>query len=630
MNLDYYSHTLTFSIFIYVCVFCFYRPYPNISMAERFNFTSENCITQVSEHELLSQYPLMQETLPSEGESSCCSLSQHSFSPLNDSRPKTTTSHSSLFVKTVGKESAPRDKTEPVTDPQPNPKGEAAEDEAFFLNQKIPAQHLLELLRKDIGLLTDSSTTVSSASVVSGNINPSVSEEPTKSHTSRQAVAQPEAPQEVSLSQQHRDRENSWAQPSEDSHITAGCRSTKPDHSSEVLHRQLLKETEQPNTYLGGSDKQCGQTHPTQMSDGKSSDAEKVPHKGSWTGPFSVGVERGHREQLLWSLGNQTDDGSYLGFLPQSQSTPGIFLAPSKASTKTKAQQLSESRKENSSQSDVGVSAHSHDHKSRESNPDREKAASAEVPSLPSVSYMQKVDAWRANQTSGKTSLLDSLALQGFPGTPPKKRVHEAISDTLAHLLSQKQPLVSVPANQGGTESSSLVLSGSSLKRGREEAMSSIPSEKDNTGASKGPSGFPSTASQSHSSLSTVVSDRKDQGSQSTGNYKTLTTGDVPPVPGTTAQLSALLGLGHFTDVSADHDVTLSNSQGSNGSGIKLGASIGASSVVSLEVDNYAPYWTSKPSTPLPHPRSRELNIEERIPVFVYYLYFYLNLFRYA
>lgn len=594
-------------------------------MAERFNFTPQNGITQASEHELLSQCPLMQETLPSEGESSCCSLSQHSFSPLNDSRPKTT-SHSSLFVKTDRKESAPRDITEPVTDPQPNPKVEATEDEAFFLNQKIPAQHLLELLRKDIGLLTDSSSTVSSASVSSGNINPSVSEEPTKSHTVRQAVTQPEAPQEVSLSQQH--RENSWAKPSEDSNITAGCRSTKPDHSSEVLHRQLLKETEQPNTYLGGSDKQPGQTQPTQMSDGKSSDAERVPQKGSWTGPFSEGVERGHRGQHL-SLGNQTDiDGSYLGFLPQSQSTPGIFMAPSKASTKAEAEQLSESRKENSSQSDVGISPHSHDHKSRKSNPDRDKAASAKVPSLPSVSYMQKVDAWRANQTSGKTSLLDSLALQGFPGTPPKKRVYEAISDTLNHLLSQKQPSVSVPANQGGTEGSSLVLSGSSLKRGREEAVSSIPSEKYDIGASKGPSVFPSTASQSHSSLSTVVSDRKDQGAQSAENDKSLTTGDVPPEPGTTAQLSALLGLGHFTDVSADHDLTLSNSQDSNGSGIKLGASIGTSSVVSLEVDNYAPYWTSKPSTPLPHPRSRELNIEERIPVVVFSLYFYFRLFR--
>ncbi|KAM9842284.1 uncharacterized protein alms1 [Aulostomus maculatus] len=45
---------------------------------------------------------------------------------------------------------------------------------------------------------------------------------------------------------------------------------------------------------------------------------------------------------------------------------------------------------------------------------------------------------------------------------------------------------------------------------------------------------------------------------------------------------------------------------------MKLGTSIRASSAVSLEVDNYAPYWTSKLSTPPPKPR--ELNIDERIP----------------
>ncbi|KAL0177661.1 hypothetical protein M9458_026555, partial [Cirrhinus mrigala] len=57
---------------------------------------------------------------------------------------------------------------------------------------------------------------------------------------------------------------------------------------------------------------------------------------------------------------------------------------------------------------------------------------------------------------------------------------------------------------------------------------------------------------------------------------------------------------------------TLSSSQGSYHGEQSMRASVGAaSSVVSLEVDNYAPYWTSRPASP---PHTRELNIEDRIP----------------
>lgn len=614
--------------------------------SEKFSFAPQNCTTQASEHELLSEYPLMQTTLLSEGEISLWSLSQHSFSPPNEDRPKTT-SHSSLSITADRKESPPTDNTEPVTDPQDHPEVEAAEDEAFFLNKEITAQHLLELLQKDIGMQTDSSSsTVSSECVVSGKINLPLSAEPKSSQTCNQAVTQAETPQEppceVSLSQrQLRDSdsycEQSWTLPSEDSNVTMGPRSTRPDHSSEVLHRQLLKETEQPNSNRGESEKQqsllpAGQSvapHPTEVSQGKPSDTDRVLCKGSWTGPFSVGVERSHKQQHLLSLGNQTGiDGSYLGFLPQSQSTPGVFKPPSKSSIKDKAEQLSaiESSKENCYQSDAGISPQSCDHKSKESNQSQEKAASAEVPSLPSVSYTQKVDAWRANQTSGKTSLLDSLTLQGFSGLSPKKKAYDAISHTPNHLPSEKvrsllQPPMSVPANQSVAESSSVVPPGSALKRGTEEVVSSIPGENDNTGCSKGPSALLSTASQS-SSLSTVIPGRKDQGTRSCAeNEENLTADNVQHDPSATAQPSALLGLGRFSDASADPDLTPSTSQDSNGSGMKLATSVGTSSVFSLEVDNYAPYWTSKASTPSPQQRSRELNIEERIPVFVYHLY---------
>uniref|UniRef100_A0AAV2JHW7 Uncharacterized protein n=1 Tax=Knipowitschia caucasica TaxID=637954 RepID=A0AAV2JHW7_KNICA len=54
----------------------------------------------------------------------------------------------------------------------------------------------------------------------------------------------------------------------------------------------------------------------------------------------------------------------------------------------------------------------------------------------------------------------------------------------------------------------------------------------------------------------------------------------------------------------------------SSNSGNKVATSIGTSSI-SLEVDNYDPYWTGKASTPPPQHKPRELNIEERIPLYL-------------
>lgn len=575
---------------------------------------------QASEHGELS---LLEEPLVPGDESSCYSLSQHSFSLLNEDRPKRS-SHSSLFVTADRREAPPGDNTEPVTDPQNHP----AVDEAFFLNKEIPAQHLLKLLQKDVGMLTDSSSTLSSASVISGNIIPSISEEPKSSQTRKEAIPQPETPLEppcdVSLAQQQNQqsgRDSSSGTP-EASNVSTGPRSTRPDHGSEALHRRLLEETEQSSRREGDSEGQGPLPaappvgpHPTGLSQGRRGPPQKVPGKGSWRGPLSVGVERSHKDQLLCSLGNQTDiEGSYLGLLPQSQSTPGVFNAPSKSGVKAKAEQLSaiESSKENYSQSDAGIPPQSRDHRMG-SDEEPESVAPTEVPSLPSVGYMQKVDAWRANQTSGKISLLDGLALQASSGVSPQKRVPSAGSESLTRLPGQNmrslpQALVSLPADHSVTESSSAVPPGASFRR--EDVVSSVPA--DNAGSSEEPSGLLPAASQ-QPSLSPLASGRKGEGTKSCSeNDKSPATEDpstAPPLPG----LSHLRG---------GHDVTLS--QDSNSSGIRRGTSIGTSSVVSLEVDNYAPYWTSKPSTP--PPRSRELNIEERIPVFGFNLYFYLKI----
>lgn len=615
--------------------------------SERFHFPPQDRTTQASERGSLSQHPLAQE---GEGENSCCSLSQHSLSPGDEGRRKETI-HSPLTAITDGQGLPSRDNTgcskkdsEPVNDPPDKPVRENSEDEAFFLNKKIPAQHLLELLQKDMDMPSGSSSTVSSASETSVKIAASFSEElkssqVCKSGTEQSTVRREGPPGQDSFPQQQTQQpdrdlcpDQSQTLSSQVSNITTGLRSTQPDDSSEVLHRELLYEVQRRSSCEVEYKKQQqkiptppGQSvtlHPTQTSEEKPSVSRTNLHGVPWTGPFSAGVEL--REQDLWSSGNQTGiDGSYLGFLPQSQSTPGVFKAPPKSSVKAKLEQLSpiDSNKDTSSQSNTGISPQPADvHEADVSNQFQEESTSAKVQFLPSLSYMQKVDAWRANQISGKTSLFDSLVLQGFSGVSPKKKAYDAVSDTLNRILTQQakslqQPPVSV-ASQNVTQSFSTAPSGSSSFR-REEAVGSAPTDRDNTGSATGPSASSFNRSQSHSSLSTVVmSVKKDQQTERCAARESPTQDDIHHQPSATAQPLPLVSIGQFSDVSPDQDLTLSSSQNSHSSGIKLGTSIGASSVVSLEVDNYAPYWTSKLSTPPPQPRPRELNIEERIPVF--------------
>ena len=203
--------------------------------------------------------------------------------------------------------------------------------------------------------------------------------------------------------------------------------------------------------------------------------------------------------------------------------------------------------------------------------------ASRDVPTLPILNYMEKVDAWRANQSAaGRPLPCDSPAPQGGGGgVAPKKRAYDTISDSLNRILSQQGRPDSAP-------------SGAPAQRGTDTTASSSP--RRGGGPGSGP------ASRSHSSLSTVV-------------------GWPRPSP--------LAALGRFSDVSVETDArgTLSPAQDARRDPPRLlGASTGPSSVVSLEVDHYAPYWTSsQPVTPPPPtsapPRTRELNIEERIPV---------------
>ncbi|KAM7376329.1 hypothetical protein PAMP_006070 [Pampus punctatissimus] len=539
--------------------------------------------------------------------------------------------------------------SETLTDAPDNPVGEAPGDDTFFLSKEVPAQQLLEILQRDVGMPSCSSSAVSSTSETSVKITASFGRESKTNKVSKttidhSTVSREGPPGEASLPQQQTQKpDQAETRLSEVCNITMGSRSTQPDDSSEVLHRELLSETERGNSHEAQFKGQPLKTaalpgesltpYPTEMSEGKPSGIRTNMGNVPWTGAFSTGVERGHRGQDLWSSGNQTGiDGSYLGFLPQSQSTPGVFKAPHKSSVKATFGQLYaiESSKESLYQSSTGISSQPVVPVADTPHPStadqcQDETTSAKVQSLPCLNYMQKVDAWRENQGSGKTSLFDSLALQGFSGISPKKKAYDAISDSLNRILSQQakslhQPPVSSAANQNVTQSSSTVQSGSSSPR-RGEAVGSAPTDRDNIGSAAQPSASPFGRSQSHSSVSTVVmSVQKDhQTERAAGKEKSQTQDNVHQQPSATVQTLPPVNLGQFSDVSLDTDLMLSSSQDSYNSGIKLGTSIGASSVVSLEVDNYAPYWTSKLSTP-PLPKPRELNIEERIPLYLHNL----------
>eukprot|EP00064_Thunnus_orientalis_P007805 superscaffoldBa00000887_g7827 len=625
--------------------------------SERFHFPPQDCTTQASDRGSLSQHPLAQATILSEeGASSICSLSRLSLSPQDEGRreemvhsPRINTVNDRQGIPLRDYAGSKEKNSVTLTDPSDKPVGEAPEDETFFLRKDVPAQQLLDLLQRDVGMPSNSSSAVSSTSETSVKSAASFGRESkstkdSKTSIDHSTVRREGPPGEASLPQQQTQKlDQSRTRPSEVCNITMGSRSTQPDDNSEVLHRELLSQTERGNSREAQSKSQQLKSatppgealtpYPTETSEGKPSVTRTNLGSVPWTGAFSTGVERGYRAQDLWSSGNQTGiDGSYLGFLPQSQSTPGVFKVPPKSSVKATLGHLSaiESNKESSYQSSTGVSSQPAVPVADTPCPStadqcQDETTSAKVHSLPSLNYMQKVDAWRENQSSGKTSLFDSLALQGFSGVSPKKKAYDAVSDTLNHILSQQarslhQPPVSSAANQSFTHSSSTAQSGPSSPR-RGEAVGSAPSDRDNAGSAARPSASPFGRSQSHSSVNTVVmSVKKDQQTERTAGKKSQTQDNVHQQPSATGQPSPLANLGQFSDVSFDADLMLSSSQDSYNSGIKLGTSIGASSVVSLEVDNYAPYWTSKLSTTPPLPKPRELNIEERIPLYLHNL----------
>ncbi|TRY69627.1 hypothetical protein DNTS_032745 [Danionella cerebrum] len=242
------------------------------------------------------------------------------------------------------------------------------------------------------------------------------------------------------------------------------------------------------------------------------------------------------------------------------------------------------------------------------------RSALGRVQSLPSLSYLQKVDAWKANQSSN-SSFYDNLSPRGGDDDDGsrKKQTLEAQPGSLMQPLPQPTSANnSSQYLQPGRASLHRVDVGAGLGRRKTSAESAI------------------NRSHSHSSLSSVVTsiqrdvDSRSQqrpAGQSEEIQSSLLSDGRASTPhqnqSSVKKTSPVLTLGHFSDVSSSFN--MSNSVASSQSSCQveqsLQASVGAaSSAVSLEVDLYAPHWSSRPASP---PHTRELNIEDRIPLYL-------------
>ncbi|KAJ8335741.1 hypothetical protein SKAU_G00390830 [Synaphobranchus kaupii] len=417
---------------------------------------------------------------------------------------------------------------------------------------------------------------------------------------------------------------------------------------------------------------------------GKGSTIIEVPTdfdktEGRLTPGFSF--ERGHTERELSSSGNQMAvDRSFLGSFsqPVSHSTPGVFSGPPRASVQPPIGKLSpiesnpevsqsSSRVAQSSSSkpflapmfDISVRDRSGPGSGTGPLRDGSLKSTGKIQSLPSLNFMEKVGAWNTNQNSGKT-FFDNLALRGFSGVSPKKKAFDAISDSLNRMLSQEasskqfveasasgpsihSPRRKLAASFSGTTSVGTHSGGVSLAASPLDRPENQPTLCTDTGELQ-PSDTPGNdlASPESSCLSVISKtgppqrdpgqNEHDSGHQldrtePAGEQEVAADKDKSGAgrgsaeePESEAQPTTRLCLDRFSDVSSNRDLsnTLTCSQDSYHFERRLAASMGAvSSVVSLEVDNYVPYWNPSPSSPA---KDAELNIEERIPMYLHNL----------
>ncbi|XP_061102806.1 uncharacterized protein alms1 isoform X2 [Conger conger] len=485
---------------------------------------------------------------------------------------------------------------------------------------------------------------------------------------------------------------------SEVSNITTRASRAQQDDDSDALREELCAEIESARRSKARPKAQEVESHPKPPSSqsvtpntfslgthsGKGSTIVKVPTDFDKTeGRLSSGFsfERGHAERELSSSGNQMAvDGSFLGFFsrPVSQSTPGVFSGPPRASVQPPIGKLSpiESNPEVSQSSSRAVQSSSSklflaptfDISVRDptgpgtgmgSLRDASLRSTGKIQSLPSLNFMEKVGAWNMNQTSGKT-YFDDLALRGFSGVSPKKKAFDAISDSLNRILSQEgssKPFVATstsgPSSHSprrnlaasfsgamsvGADSGGGSFAASPMDRpGNQPTLRADPGELQpsermgNDLASPESlclSGLSQTGpSQRQPGLNEEARDPQLDRTEPAGEQEVKMDKDVSGAGRenaeellSAAQPTTRLCLDRFSDVSSNRDLSniLTCSLDSFQAERRLAASMGAvSSVASLEVDNYVPYWAPSPSSPA---KDAELNIEERIPMYLHNL----------
>ncbi|XP_028856813.1 uncharacterized protein alms1 isoform X2 [Denticeps clupeoides] len=548
----------------------------------------------------LSQHPLV------EDEDSNNSLSQHSLSPCEQTKRMSEDERVGEEIRLLK---------------------DMAEDDGSFLSSTVPASALLELLEKEVGVISSSSAVSSTSETVfsqpsqnqtgNGHRKSASSDKQTeamqylsdsaKINTSSSSQVQVgseilpqlkpsgnqsgirKSPQGGQMSKQQSrpsTQGNSQASRLSDiSNITLRSSGCRPDAESDALRSQLLLES--------------------RRSPGRGSPTEGVVRLA--TTPL-VSVEHGHKDQALWHFGLQTGvGGSFLSSNPMCQSTPAVLQdhgrgrGHSRHPAKVTVLPADTPRALPS----LGLS---------DSGGGLAGLTGSEVDALPSLSYLQKVDAWQANKSSSSSGAFsDEPVLQGCKGSVHGTGSTAKLCTPAAgyKVRSQSPPEISsVPREDLGADGST-------------EGSVAVA-------VAVGGGVSPLVRTHSHSSsVSTVITSIQHQTEVNPENVsknaqlatvdkttrkKEVDAMDRAEPPGQSRQTSHFISLGHFSDVSSTYDTsqTLSSSHDSVRDEGSVRASLGgASSAVSLEVDNYAPYWVSTPPTPI---KDRELNIEDRIP----------------
>ncbi|XP_016123934.1 uncharacterized protein [Sinocyclocheilus grahami] len=641
------------------------RGFPDFSvMTERCTRTSNVALTDDSHHQntildqaALSQHPLEVPTAPS-GEKSCCSLSQHSLSPGDHC--KGLEDQGSISYGAEDKISRHMEGEEQTTAQQ--------------LSEGMSTRLLLESREEDVIVAVSDSSAVSSTS------------EPASLHQNTDKSQLDPSMNLQKGREQHQGGplSSSFQKAADVSNITFRDSRMHSHQTTDHLHDQLLSAGQRGSISAPASRHQSG----------NKSSHSGICVTPAGEGLLHVpGLQR----VLWSSGHLTAADGSFLSSQPVSQSTPALpLMRPPPALTKLSlihskqeavasaatssqnshsktglipslnlsdqrssaihsqttatvpsvpsetAQTMSHAHPISNEQvpppvlnphSDTPHSDTQHFYSSAEMKDQVPRLALGRVHSLPSLSYLQKVDAWKANQSSSR-SFYDNLAQQGFDGVSPKKKAQDVVSEALNHKLSRDTRLIF-----GANPSSQMIQPLSSSHSG-----SGSPRRVDvvGTGACRGQAS-PVNRSHSHSSLSSVVTSiQRDTGphnqqipvaqfnniipaTRSLDYQSSFISGvrgegknsSASHMDKSSVKMSPFLSLGRFSDVSSNLNMssTLSSSQGSCHGEQSMRASVGAaSSVVSLEVDNYAPYWTSRPASP---PHTRELNIEDRIPLYL-------------